>query len=393
MIKYELPINWIRYSLVEIASELVEAKAVILSLQDTPYERGWIENLLEMELKREVAGTSRIEGADFTEEEFEDAVQESGEELITRSQRQARAAMRTYKWIATIPNDRPVDLSLMCEMHAMIVRDADDDHCCPGVLRKQDENVTFGQPRHRGADGGVECEEAFSGLVSSIQTTFREHDPLIQALAVHYHLAAMHPFLDGNGRTARALEALFMQRAGLRDFCFIAMSNYYYDEKQSYLSALADVRSSAHDLTSLLKFSLKGIAVQSRRVLRGIRQEVSKALYRNMMHNLFGRLKSPKKRVIAHRQLAILENLLKHGKLDSPELTRNVMQHYEGLKEPIKAIFRDVSGLIDLEAIQYERNETGEILFSVRIDWPTRITETRFFDVIKKMPRAKTLRF
>ena len=62
------------------------------------------------------------------------------------------------------------------------------------------------------------------------------------ALALHYHFAAMHPFLDGNGRSARALEALMLQRTGLRDTLFIAISNYYYEEKAEYLSALAEVR-------------------------------------------------------------------------------------------------------------------------------------------------------
>ena len=59
----------------------------------------------------------------------------------------------------------------------------------------------------------------------------------------------MHPFLDGNGRTARALEALLLGRAGLRDSAFIAMSNYYYDEKAKYLAALAETRERDHDLT------------------------------------------------------------------------------------------------------------------------------------------------
>ena len=57
----------------------------------------------------------------------------------------------------------------------------------------------------------------------------------------------MHPFLDGNGRTARALEALMLQRAGLRDTAFVAMSNDYYEEKQGFLSILAEVRQKRHD--------------------------------------------------------------------------------------------------------------------------------------------------
>ncbi len=78
----------------------------------------------------------------------------------------------------------------------------------------------------------------------------------------------MHPFLDGNGRTARALEALVLQRAGLRDTAFIAMSNYYYEEKAAYLDVLAEVRSQNHDLTPFINFGLKGIALQCDRSSR-----------------------------------------------------------------------------------------------------------------------------
>lgn len=119
----------------------------------------------------------------------------------------------------------------------------------------------------------------------------------------------MHPFLDGNGRTARAMEAFFLQRCGLRDTLFIAMSNYY-EEKNSYLQALADVRANGHDLTPFLSFGLKGIELQCRRLFDEIRVNVSRALYRNLMFDLFNRLKSARKRVIAERQIKILTLLL-----------------------------------------------------------------------------------
>ena len=94
--------------------------------------------------------------------------------------------------------------------------------------------------------------------MKAVQQEFPQHDLLIQALALHYHFAALHPFLDGNGRTARAVEALMLQRAGLRDSLFIAMSNYYYDEKEAYLTKLKEVREREHDLTPFLHFGLKG---------------------------------------------------------------------------------------------------------------------------------------
>lgn len=61
--------------------------------------------------------------------------------------------------------------------------------------------------------------------IAALNDEFRRHDPFIQALALHYHMGGMHPFQDGNGRTARAVEALLLQRPRLKDDPFISMSN------------------------------------------------------------------------------------------------------------------------------------------------------------------------
>ena len=73
-VQYKIPEHWIRYDPVAVIEELTNAKASILSITNLPYQRSWAETLQELELKREVAGTSRIEGAEFTDHEFEEAV-------------------------------------------------------------------------------------------------------------------------------------------------------------------------------------------------------------------------------------------------------------------------------------------------------------------------------
>jgi Fic family protein len=273
------------------------------------------------------------------------------------------------------------------------VTGADDDHCEPGALRRQDQNVSFGQPGHRGVDGGPECENAFDGFIVAIQREYPDHDPIIQALAAHYHLAAMHPFLDGNGRTARALAALFLQRAGLRDTCFIAMSNYYYDEKPTYLTSLAESRARDHDITPFVRLGLKGIAVQSRRLLDEIRIQVQKALFKNMMYDLFGRLKTPRKRVIAKRQIQILSVLLKEHSMDVVSLYDRVKIHYTGLANPGKAFFRDLSALVNLKTVDFDKLPNDNWKFTIRLEWPMEITETDFMQRVKSLPKAKTFPF
>jgi Fic family protein len=396
MIRYKIPEKWVRYDPGLLVGELAEAKAAIMLLKAIPYQRRWVDALQEMQLKLEIAGTSKIEGADFSGNELEAAMKQTAEELITRSQRQAHAATQTYRWIATIPADHPLSEDLIREIHARIVTGADDDHCPAGKLRRDDQNVSFGAPPHRGAGGGEECQEAMKRLVHAVQHEFHGHDPLIQALALHYHLGAMHPFLDGNGRTARAVEALMLQRAGLRDTAFIAMSNYYYDEKKSYLSSLHEAAIAGHDLTLFLKFALRGIAMQSQRLAHEIRMHVSKEIFRSFAHDLFTRLLSPRKTLIAHRQLTILEELLKRDFTEFEELVRTLVDAYKPLKNARKAIVRDLDYLLDLGAVNIRLAEEAperRFEFSVWLEWPSKVSESRIFEMIKTLPKAKSRSF
>jgi Fic family protein len=389
IIRYDPPQSWIRYDFEAIAQDLLAAKAAMLALREIPYQRSWADELQKIQLKREIAGTSRIEGAEFSEKELDAALRETPAQLETRSQKQAAAAFATYQWIASLPADRPLDEDLIRDVHRRIVTGCDDDHCPPGELRKRDENVTFGSPPHRGVEGGEDCTSAFRQMCEALRTRYRDHDPLVRALALHYHVAALHPFLDGNGRTARALEALLLQRTGLRDTLFIAMSNYYYEQKTAYLTVLAETRSKGHDLTPFLKFGLRGVASQCGSLLSEIRYHIKKALFRNTVTDLFGRLHSPRKRVMSARHVQILNLLLDQNEMLLPELATRTRHLYE-VKNPGKALLRDLGYLLELGTMAGKRLSPDDaVLLSINLEWPTQITETEFFRRVKAMPKGK----
>ena len=397
-IQYLLPASWMAYERKGIENTLLEAKASILALRAIPFQRRWVTDLQRIQLKMEVSGTSRIEGADFAGEELEQAIRaESGEDLLTRSQRQANAAARTYRAIAELPDDRPPTVEMIQYIHRSIVSGCDDDHCQPGALRGADHNATFGTPRHRGVDGGRACHAALEMLLREAATTFKCHDRLVQAIALHYHIAAMHPFEDGNGRTARAVEALMLQRAGLKDVLFIPMSNYYYDNKDTYLEALSDVRARRHDLTPFLDFALEGVRSQVSRLTQELRAAVSKELFRNLMTELFARLESSRKRVIVKRQLMVLNHLLDSGpEIELSQLIRKIRTHYKSRKHVNSAIARDINRLAALGAVTIRVDESQPVkryYIGIDLDWPSTITDTEFFDRLDKLPKSKTYGF
>ena len=260
--RYTVPQQWLRYDIAAIAGLLVEAKTAAGVLDRLPYLPRWIVQAHEEQLRLEAVGTSRIEGAEFTQREQDEALAPDAHARtdLTHSQRQLRSAEAAYRWLRSLPAKQPVTAELVLDLHRRIVTGCDDDHCEPGELRRAGSNVTFGGPVCRGAESGPELAEAFEALGQAIAGEFRGHDRIIQAMAAHYHLGAMHPFDDGNGRTARALEALMLREAGVNDMVMVSLSNYYYEHKDAYLAALYESRTSGHDLTPFLTFALPAVA-------------------------------------------------------------------------------------------------------------------------------------
>jgi hypothetical protein len=79
--------------------------------------------------------------------------------------------------------------------------------------------------------------------------------------------------------------------------------------------------------------------------------------------------------------------------VDWHELLQKSNAIYAGVKNPVKAFQRDMSNLLNLGAIRIERVGEKKWKVSVRLEWPSEITESAFFHKIKQMPKGKTCGF
>ena len=184
--RYSLPSQWVRYDIAAVVGPLIEAKTAAQVLSRLPYLPQWIAEAHKEQMRLEAVGTTRIEGAQFTPREEEEALSadDDARAALTHSQRQLRAASDTYAWIREQPANRPVTADLILDIHRRIVTGCDDDHCEPGALRRSDNNVTFGNPQCRGAEGGDQVTAAFEQLCGAIAGEFQGHDRIVQAVAV-----------------------------------------------------------------------------------------------------------------------------------------------------------------------------------------------------------------
>ena len=197
----------------------------------------------------------------------------------------------------------------------------------------------------------------------------------------------MHPFGDGNGRTARALEAFMLRQAGVNEMVMVSLSNYYYEHQDEYLAALFAARQAGHDLTVVLRFALKAVADRCNAVAEAITANHKRTLFREFARSLFGQLRSPRRRVLADRQLRILEVLLEGSSISLDELVTRVRVDYDGLKFPFRAMARDLVELEDLSSIGLD----GERV-TVNLDWPQQFSSSQLLQRYEGMPSAASAR-
>lgn len=129
---------------------------------------------------------------------------------------------------------------------------------------------------------------------------FSELDPLTKMAVIHYQFESIHPFYDGNGRTGRIINILYLVLQGLLDLPVLYLSRYIIEHKSDYYKALQGVRTE-NDWETLVLYLLKGIevtAVETIALVQDIkdlmqatkhrlRNELPKMYSQDLLNNLF----------------------------------------------------------------------------------------------------------
>lgn len=102
----------------------------------------------------------------------------------------------------------------------------------------------------------------------------RELDPLIRMAAMHYQFEAIHPFTDGNGRTGRIINSLFLIQEDLLTLPILYLSRYIIQNREDYYRLLLNVTKDG-DWEPWLLYLIKGVeetAVWTKRKIEAIRR-------------------------------------------------------------------------------------------------------------------------
>lgn len=153
--------------------------------------------------------------------------------------------------------------------------------------------------------------EAFFGWLNSKKG--REVHPVLRAGITHYELVRIHPFLDGNGRVARAMATLVLFREGYDVKRFFSLEEHYDRDALGYYRALQSVERRGGEMTGWLEYFTEGLAIE----LAKIKEKV-----RRLSIDLRLKRKAGGQIALSERQLKLVEYLEEHGQITMAEATR-----------------------------------------------------------------------
>jgi len=259
-------------------------------------------------LMEEAIATSQVEGAVTTRKVAKEMLRtkrkprDRGEQMIVNSYRTIQLLRQRL--------DRPLSLDLLFEIQESMTRDSLDDPSGAGRLRTakddisivdvSDNEVVFVPPT------AGQLPQRLARLIDFANTPSEKDlfiHPLAKAAILHFWLAYEHPFVDGNGRTARALLYWFMLKSGYWLFEFLTISRVIVAAPVQYYRSFLYSEQEDNDMTYSLTYQLKA----TQRALINLREYLAeKQTEQQRMAEALRRFPD-----INHRQRVLLDHALR----------------------------------------------------------------------------------
>ncbi len=227
-----------------------------------------------------------------------------------------------------------------------------DQGVVPGQFREH--RVTVG--RYRGAPP-EDCSYLIDRLCDWLSGPDFNAPPgyeivygVIKAIVSHLYLAWIHPFGDGNGRTARLLEVRFLLEAGAPSPAAHLLSNHYNQTRGDYYRRLDEVSRNGGDIIPFIHYAVDGLCSQLREQIKVVRKFQFDVTWENYVHDQFRDKKTPTDHRRRHIILAL--SSLEGGCAINAvrRLTPQIAEMYAD--KTAKTINRDINALIEMELLE-----------------------------------------
>lgn len=335
-----------------------------IELPEPVTDRATRDRYIVHSLIEEAITSSQLEGAATTRLVAKEMIR-TGRDPRTPDERMIVNNYRALEWIRDHVSE-PLTRDLVLELHSIVTAGALDKASGSGRFRRADEvvrvvDVSDGTVLHEPpAANGLEarmramCDFANGGTMADPFV-----HPVMRAILLHFWLAYDHPFVDGNGRTARALFYWSMLRQGYWLTEYVSISSVIKRARAQYDRAYLYTETDGNDATYFVLHQLKVLRLAIDELFEYLRTKAEQL--RQLAAQL--RLRDD----LNHRQLALVEHAVRH-----PDARYTIEGHKTSHRVVYQTARTDLLGLVALGLLS-QAKRGKKLVFSATPDLAKRL--------------------
>lgn len=315
-------------TIVKNLTHISGAQAVIAN---APLIPKWQVSLRREALIQSAHSSTAIEGNPLTLDEVSELA--AGREIMVnrRDKQEVLNYLEALEKISEFAEKKPFKNTDLLHIHKLIVKDTLDNPDDEGAFRNRQVvvrnratgQITFMPPATEDVPNLV---EEFLEWFNSSEAL--ELDAVLHAGITHYEIVRIHPFVDGNGRTARIMASLVFYTRGFDVKRFFALDDYYDNDRRAYYEALKAVDPNTRELTTWLEYFSGGVAVSVEAIKKkviGLSKDIKA-------------LKQKGQIALTERQMRIVERIITKGSITNRDARKLLGLSDEGIRNEIKKL-------------------------------------------------------
>jgi Fic family protein len=249
----------------KINKVLVEIERVRGFLDAVKLKDDWIADMQKKALILESHHSTHIEGTALSLDQSKSILEGKKVEGVSRDdEKELLNYKKAMDFISRyLGKDDPVLEGVVREVHKILVKGVRGENADPGNYRKIQNYVVNSRTREviYTPPGPLEVPHLMREFVEWINKA-EDVSPILVAGIAQFQFVHIHPFIDGNGRTARLLSTLILYKTGYDFKRLFTISEYYDKDRPAYYQAIQTVRKNNMDMTIWLEYFIDGLRSQ-----------------------------------------------------------------------------------------------------------------------------------
>ena len=339
--------------------QLSECAAKCDQISGVPLKPSVKEELQLVYLVKGIQATTAIEGNTLTEEEVRKIIEKKSETPPSKEylEQEIQNILKACNLIAQHIRDDlqvPITPEKIQEYNLIVLENlSTPDNVRPGEFR--DHSVSVG--RYLAPNAGevpTLVENLCKWLNSEEFNPGKGYHPIslaiIKAIIAHLYIAWIHPFGDGNGRTARLIEFKILAQSGVPLPAAHLLSNHYNATRTEYYNQLDKTSKASGSINDIIAYAVQGFLDGLNEQLGKILEQQIKIALENYIHDRFRDRPGETWRRRRHLALDLAAIDRPASKDEIPLISRRLHDAYKN-KNP-RTLSRDISLLIDMGLIE-----------------------------------------